>query len=111
MEEKFLAYKKLMRRKRLLLAIPLVLLILCGMAHELFGLPIFVFFIIMPIYLYISQYIFLALNNCPWCGLPFFMFGKFGLTGNGIQFVFQKKCLHCNKPTLKDIPNSHNYNN
>lgn len=106
MEEKYLAYKKLMRRKRLFIAIPFVLLMGSGFATELFHLPFFWVFIIMPIYLYISQFVFLALNNCPWCGLPFFIFGKNGLTGNGIQFIFQNKCLHCNRPHQTDLPNS-----
>ncbi len=105
MEEKYLAYKKLMQRKRLVLLTPVVIMVLFLIAHELFNLPFFLLFLIIPIYLYISQYTLLAVNNCPWCGLPFFFFGKYSIfLRNSIHFFVQNKCINCNRLHQADLP-------
>ncbi|PNK61346.1 hypothetical protein A6J60_011030 [Psychrobacter sp. FDAARGOS_221] len=68
---------------------------------EILNLPIVILIIILAIQLYISMFIFLSKNICPWCGLPFFAFGKYGLSWNGIKFIFQKKCINCQQPDIE----------
>ncbi|PIE47460.1 MAG: hypothetical protein CSA42_03405 [Gammaproteobacteria bacterium] len=96
--EKYNAYKKLMRRKRLLLLSSVIFMLIFTFILNVLRLPGFILMGSLAIYLYISMFIFLAKNVCPWCKLPFFLFGPRGLSGDGIHFFFQKKCINCGRP-------------
>lgn len=101
--EKYNAYKKLMWRKRLIVLSITMFGVVTAFLLEVLQLPVFVIIIAIVIYVYIGMFIFLAKNVCPWCKLPFFLFGHRGLSGNGIHFLFQKTCINCGKPNEEDI--------
>ena len=97
---KLKAYHQLMKYKKIYLCLPLLTMILVMTILEILNLPIYILIIILAVQLYISTIIFYSKNICPWCGHSFFIFGKNGLDGNGIKFIFQKKCLNCQKPDI-----------
>ncbi len=101
--EKYNAYKKLMRRKRFIVLFIAMFGMIIAFLLNVLQLPVFVIIIAMAIYVYISMFIFLAKNVCPWCKLPFFLFGPRGLSGDGIHFLFQKKCINCGRPFDEDL--------
>ncbi len=93
----YIKYKKLMRIKRLFISFLVIFLVLMGILMEKFKIPDFLFITALAIYLYISTFIFLAKNICPWCNQSFFLFGKSSIPNTPL-FPFQTKCLNCNKP-------------
>ena len=95
--DKWNAYHRLMKHKKFFICLPFLTMFL-GMT--ILNLPIYILIIIFAIQGYLSTFIFLTKNICPWCGLPFFAFGKYGLSWNGIKIIFQKKCINCRKPDI-----------
>ncbi len=107
-KQKYSEYRKLMKYKKYFLGFPVLFFISCFFLSSFFDISIVIIGVILVIYSYFSSFIFLAKNVCPWCKMPFFLFGSKGLDGNGISFIFQKKCLHCKRPnqeqdTFKNI--------
>ncbi len=76
-----------MKYKKIFICLPFLTMFL-GMT--ILNLPIYILIIIFAIQGYLSTFIFLTKNICSLCGLPFFIFGKNGLNGNGFKFIFQK---------------------
>jgi|GEM_PF-2751759 len=97
---KLKAYHQLMKYKKIYICLPLLTMFLVMTILEILNLPIYILIIILAVQLYISTIIFYSKNICPWCGLPFFAFGKYGLSWNGIKIIFQKKCINCRKPDI-----------
>lgn len=95
--DKWNAYHQIMKYKKIFICLPFLTMFL-GMT--ILNLPIYILIIIFAIQGYLSTFIFLTKNICPWCGLSFFIFGKNGLNGNGFKFIFQKKCINCQKPNI-----------
>ncbi|PNK61348.1 hypothetical protein [Psychrobacter sp. FDAARGOS_221] len=52
---------------------------------ETLNLPIYILIIILAIQLYISTIFFYSKNICPWCGLPFFIFGKYNVSTSALN--------------------------
>lgn len=97
---KLKAYHQLMKYKKIFICLPFLTMFLGMTILEILNLPIYILYIIFAIQGYLSLFIFLSKNICPWCGLPFFTFGKHFFYGNGIKFIFQKKCINRQKPDI-----------
>lgn len=66
--DKWNAYHQLMKYKKNFICLPFLTMFL-GMT--ILNLPIYILIIIFAIQGYLSTFIFLTKNICPWCGLPF----------------------------------------
>lgn len=102
-EYKLKAYRQLMKYKKIYICLPLLTMISVMTIIEILNLPIYILIAILAVQLYISTIFFYSINICPWCGLPFFIFGKHGLHWNGMKFVFQKKCINCQQPDCRSL--------
>ncbi len=101
LDEKYNQYKKLMKVKRVFISSLSIFMLFMGFLMETLAMPTFAFITALAIYLYISSFIFLAKNICPWCNQSFFLFGKSGIPDTFI-FPFQSKCLNCNQPNTEE---------
>lgn len=100
MHEHSIAYQKILKLRKAYLGLNVLSLFILGTIAEVFShqyafaIPMFI--ILFCVIAYISMFYFLAHQNCPWCKNLFFFKDTFG--GDGISFLFRKKCIHCGKP-------------
>lgn len=98
-EKLYREYIKLMHAKRFFLCFtPLVMCVLF-----MLPLPFYVEITGMSLSIYISSFVFLSKNTCPWCKEPFFIYTSKGMDSNGVSFLFRKKCINCGRPFDDDI--------